>query len=165
MKGTWALGDIAGNYMLRHNSNLEASYVAHNVLNYENRQPADHHGMPFAVFALPQVGSVGMTEEEARKTGRKLRVGRAEYSDVTYGISLHDDDGFVKVIAGAETREILGCHILGSDASMLVQGIATLMRLHQKTDAVTQAIYIHPALSEVVQKAFIRCEAAEPSSM
>ncbi len=163
VKGIWALGDIAGNYMLRHNSNLEAAYVAHNVLNYADKQPADHHGMPFAVFASPQVGSVGMTEAEARKTGRKLRVGRAEYSDVTYGISLHDNDGFVKVIADAETREILGCHILGADASILVQEVANLVRMRQKTDAITQAIYIHPALPEVVQKAFLRCEAADPS--
>ncbi|HEX5368769.1 MAG TPA: FAD-dependent oxidoreductase [Dehalococcoidia bacterium] len=163
VRGIWALGDITGNYMLRHNSNLEASYVAHNVLNYAAKQPADHHGMPFAVFASPQVGGVGLTEGEARKGGRKVRVGRGEYSDVTYGISLHDRDGFIKVIADAETREVLGCHIIGTDASILTQEVANVVRQRQTTDSITQAIYIHPALPEVVQKAFLRCEAADPS--
>ncbi|HEX5369900.1 MAG TPA: dihydrolipoamide dehydrogenase, partial [Dehalococcoidia bacterium] len=61
------------------------------------------------------------------------------------------------------TREVLGCHIIGTDASILTQEVANVVRLRQTTDSITQAIYIHPALPEVVQKAFLRCEAADPS--
>jgi dihydrolipoamide dehydrogenase len=163
VRGIWALGDIVGNFTLRHNSDLEAWYVAHNALNYADRRPVDHSGMPFAVFGSPQVGGVGLTETRARDGGRKIKVGRARYNDVTYGIALKDDDGFVKVIADEATREILGCHILGADASILIQEAANAIRLHQQTDAITQSIYIHPALPEVVQKAFINCEAADPA--
>ena len=152
--GIWALGDIAGYYMLRHNSNLEASHVANNLLNPEKRIAVDHHGMPHAVFASPQVGSVGITEAEAERRGKPYLVGRAEYSDVTYGMALRDESGFVKVIVDEESGEVLGCHILGTDASILVQEAALLIRHHLPYDAITSSVYIHPALPEVVQRAF-----------
>ena len=154
VEGVWALGDIVGAYLLKHSANLEAGHVAHNLLNIDDQVPVDYHAMPHAVFASPQVGSVGMTEREARASGRPYVAGSYDYDETAYGASIEDHDGFVKVLADSETHEMLGVHVLGVDASTLVQGPATLMRSRAKVDVVQRAIFIHPALPEVIQRAF-----------
>jgi len=154
VSGIWALGDIVGRYLLKHSANLEAAFVAHNAFNPENNVPVDYHAMPHAIFASPQVASVGLTEREAGEAGVPFVANTYKYYDTAYGSSIEDKDGFVKVLAHRETREILGCHIIGSEASMLIQEVANAMRVRMTTDAITQAIYVHPALPEVVQRAF-----------
>jgi dihydrolipoamide dehydrogenase len=152
--GVWALGDIVGEFQLKHSANLEAAHVAHNLVHPDRLVAVDYRAMPHAVFASPQIGSVGDTEQAARAAGRRFTVARYDYDETAYGASIEDHDGFVKVLADQETRAILGCHILGTDASTLVQGVATLMRAGETVDAVRQAIFVHPALPEVVQRAF-----------
>ena len=117
-------------------------------------QPVDYHAMPHAVFGSPQVGAAGLTEAEARERGKRYITGRADYIDTAYGEALDDHDGFVKVIADAESHEILGCHVIGTDAAILVHDMANAMRRHETTEAITGAVYIHLALSEVVKDAF-----------
>ena len=152
--GVWALGDIVGRYLLKHSANLEAAYVGHNMFNPDNQVAVDYNAMPASVFSSPQVASVGITEQEAEKTGTHYVAATYDYSETAYGASILDLDGFVKVLADPETREILGCHIIGTHAAMLIQEVANAMRRHLTTDAVTQSIYVHPALPEVVQRAF-----------
>jgi mycothione reductase len=152
--GVWALGDIVGEYQLKHSANLEAAHVAHNLLHPDRLVPVDYRAMPHAVFASPQVGSVGLTEQAAREARRPHVVGRYDYDETAYGASIEDHDGFVKVLADPQSREILGCHILGTDASTLIQGVTTLMRAGETVDAVRRAIFVHPALPEVIQRAF-----------
>ena len=152
--GIWALGDIVGRYLLKHSANLEAAFVAHNAFNPENNVPVDYHAMPHAIFASPQVASIGLTEREAGEAGVPFVANTYNYYDTAYGSSIEDKDGFVKALAHRETREILGCHIIGSEASMLIQEVANAMRVRMTTDAITQAIYVHPALPEVLQRAF-----------
>jgi hypothetical protein len=69
--GIWALGDIVGRYLLKHSANLEAAYATWNILHPDQKAAVDYHAMPHAVFAAPQVGSVGLTEQEARERGIK----------------------------------------------------------------------------------------------
>lgn len=152
--GVWALGDIVGRYLLKHSANLEAAYVAYNVFNPEGKVPVDYHAMPHAIFASPQVASVGLTEREARDQGIPYAAGTYDYRDTAYGSSIEDRDGFVKALAHQETGEIVGCHMIGSEASILIQEVANAMRMRLTTDAITQSIYVHPALPEVVQRAF-----------
>ena len=152
--GIWALGDIVGKYLLKHSANLEAGHVAHNIFNPDTRVAVDYHAMPHAVFASPQVASVGMTEQEAQQLGVPHAAATYEYINTAYGSSIEDRDGFAKVLAHLETGDILGCHIIGSEASILIQEVVNAMRSRQTTDAITQSIYVHPALPEVVQRAF-----------
>ncbi len=152
--GVWALGDIVGRYLLKHSANLEAAHVAHNIFNPENKLPVDYHAMPHAIFASPQVASVGLTERQAKDQGLPYVASTYKYYDTAYGASIEDRDGFVKVLAHRETGEILGCHIIGSEASILIQEVANAMRMRLTTDAITQPIYVHPALPEVIQRAF-----------
>ena len=152
--GVWALGDIVGKNLLKHGANLEAAYVAHNIFNPDRKVAVDYHAVPHAIFASPQVAGVGLTEQRANQLGISYSTATYDYHDTAYGSSIEDRDGFVKVLADAESREILGCHIIGTDASVLIQEVANAMRLRQTTDAITQSIYVHPALPEVVQRAF-----------
>ena len=152
--GIWTLGDIVGRYLLKHSANLEAAYVSNNIFNPDNRVAIDYQAMPHAIFASPQVASVGLTEQAAKEQGVPYVAATYDYYDTAYGSSIEDKDGFAKVLANPETAEILGCHIIGSDASMLIQEAANAMRMRLTTAAITQAIYVHPALPEVVQRAF-----------
>ena len=152
--GIWALGDIVGKNLLKHNANLEAAYVSHNMFNPDSKVAVNYHAMPHAIFASPQVAGVGLTEQQAQEQGVNYAVATYPYIETAYGSSIEDRDGFVKVLAHRETEEILGCHIIGTDASILIQEVANAMRSGLSTDAITQAIYVHPALPEVVQRAF-----------
>jgi mycothione reductase len=152
--GIWALGDIVGAYMLKHSANLEAAHVAHNLLHPDDLQPVDYHAMPHAIFGSPQVGSVGLVEREARERGVPHVVASYEYDQTAFGSSIEEHDGFVKVLANPDSGEILGCHILGADASTLIQGVANLVRSRLSVDVMRRAIFVHPALPEVVQAAF-----------
>ncbi len=154
--GIWATGDIVGNYLLKHVGDLEGDYVSHNIFNPNDKIPVDYHGVPHAVFASPRVAGVGLTEREAKERGIDFAVSSLRYDQSSYGGSIEDHDGFVKVLADRKTREILGCHIIGTEASVLIQEPAIAMRLHASVEAITKAIYVHPALPEVVQQAFRR---------
>lgn len=153
--GIWALGDVVGRYRLKHNANLEAAHVAHNILNPEQLAPVDYHAMPAAIFGSPQIGSVGMTEQAAEERGIPYAVATYAYDETAYGQSVEDHDGFVKVLADPSSGEILGCHVIGQDASVLVQEAVNLMRARLPIDVIAQSIYIHPALPEVMQAAFV----------
>ena len=152
--GIWALGDIVGKYLLKHSANLEAAYASNNIMNPDNQAAVDYSAMPHAVFASPQVASVGLTEQEADGRGASYITATYNYSDTAYGASIEDKDGFVKVLAEPASGEILGCHIIGTDAATPIQEAANAMRARLSTDTITQSIYVHPALPEVVQRAF-----------
>ena len=152
--GIWALGDIVGRYLLKHSANSEAAYVSNNILDPGNQVAVNYHAMPHAVFASPQVASVGMTEQEAEGRGATYVTATYNYSDTAYGASIEDKDGFVKVLADPESGEILGCHIIGTDAATLVQEAANGMRFRAGVEVIVESIYVNPALPEVMQRAF-----------
>ncbi len=152
--GIWALGDIVGKWHLKHSANLEAAHVANNMLNPEGLAEVDYHAMPWAIFGSPQIGGVGLSENEAEEQGVPYAVATYPYDQTAYGASIKDRDGFVKVLADPETGEILGCHVIGHEASILVQEAVNVMRFRLPIDVLAQSIYIHPALPEVLQGAF-----------
>ncbi len=152
--GIWALGDATGKYMFRHTANYESDVVWTNAFT-EHKHPADYHAVPHAVFGYPQVAGVGMTEQEAQAAAYGILVGRASYTDVTMGYAMAEEDSLVKVVVDQESRRILGCHIVGSQASILVQQVAYLMNAgDQDYFPLANSQIIHPALSEVVIHAF-----------
>ncbi|MEO8511439.1 MAG: mycothione reductase [Chloroflexota bacterium] len=152
--GIWALGDIVGRHQLKHNANLEAAHVANNLLNPDALAAVDYHGMPAAVFGSPQIGSVGLTEQAAEEQGIRYISATYAYDATAYGGSIEDHDGFVKVLADPDSGEVLGCHVIGTDASTLVQEAVNLVRFRLPVDVIASSIYIHPALPEVMQAAF-----------
>jgi mycothione reductase len=152
-KNIWALGDAIGKYQYRHTANYESEIVIQNAL-FNMRVPVDEHAVPHAIFTYPQIGSVGLTEADAGKN-RPIYVGIGRYADVAKGYAMAETDGFVKVIVDAETQKILGAHIIGPEASVLVQQIIYLMNAGDEDYMpLARAQTIHPALSEVVVSAF-----------
>ena len=150
----WALGDAIGKHMFRHTANYE-SHILWHAISTGHRHPADFHAVPHAVFGYPQVGGVGMTEAEAIAAGRRIRVGKSRYTDVTKGYAMAEEDSLVKVIVEQETDKILGCHIVGSDAAILVQQVVYIMNAgDQSYGPLADSQVIHPALSEAVIAAF-----------
>ncbi|WP_222918805.1 dihydrolipoyl dehydrogenase [Natrinema sp. SYSU A 869] len=151
-EGVWALGDIVGEYLLKHNANHEARAVARNLFG-DNPEPVDYSAMPFAVFASPEVAGVGLTEQELRATDREYAKRTYRYEETARGSAMHAE-GFVKPIIDLE-GEILGCHIIGPEASDLIQEVVVAMTAGSGTvQDIRQSVHIHPALSEVVQRAF-----------
>ena len=100
--GIWALGDIVGKNLLKHSSNLETAYVANNIFNPDQKVAISYHAMPHAIFASPQVGGVGLTEQEAISLGTPYTAAMYDYYDTAFGSSIEDTDGFVKVLAHPE---------------------------------------------------------------
>jgi dihydrolipoamide dehydrogenase len=98
---------------------------------------------------------VGLTEKEAKEIGYAILVGRSKYTDTAKGFAMAEDDTLVKVVVESESRRILGCHIVGPEASDLVQQVVYLMNTdHQDYIPMARSQVIHPALSEVVTRAF-----------
>jgi len=153
-KNIWAFGDAIGIQMFKHVANYEAGIVWHNAV-HDHKVPMDFSAAPHAVFTHPQVASVGLKEEEAKQKYHKVLVGNAFYRDIAMGAAMGFPEGFVKVIVEAETGKILGGHIIGPEASILVQEIVNAMISETGSFApISQGMHIHPAMSEVVQNAF-----------
>jgi dihydrolipoamide dehydrogenase len=151
--GVFALGDAVGRYLLKHNANHEAQYAFQNMASPDAKVAVDYAAMPHAVFSSPQVAAVGETEEALRARGADYLVGRREYLGAAMGQALRDEDGLVKILVDRASREILGCHIVGTDAATLLHEVLAVMRLGGTVDDLGGIVHVHPALSEVVQRA------------
>ncbi len=154
-KNIWVLGDLAGVYLFRHSANLEAEYAVKNILG--KKKAVDYSPMPHAVFTNPQIAGVGLTEQECEEKTLKYIVGKYEYKNTAMGEAMKEKEGFVKFIVDKKTKEILGCHILGPDASVLLHEVCVAMKADRKMalKILQSTVHVHPALNEVVQRAAI----------
>jgi len=148
----WAFGDAIGKYMFKHVANYETQIAWYNYTGH--KEVVDYSAVPYAVFCNPQIASVGMTEEEARKTGKTLLFAHYDYKDTAKGGAMAIEEGFVKIIVEDNTFKILGAHIIGPYAPMLMQEIVNAMNIENGIRSIQNAMYIHPALPEVIQRAF-----------
>ncbi len=154
--GIWAIGDIANNYQLKHLANAEAAIAFWNIAHPDDVRHQSYKAVPSAVFSNPQVATVGLTEQEAIKQGRSFTVGRRDYGGTAYGWAMVDETGFAKVLVDDETGLILGAHVLGAQASSLIQPLIQAMQFDQRAeDVARQVFYIHPALTEVIENTLL----------
>jgi dihydrolipoamide dehydrogenase len=130
--GIWAIGDALGGLQFRHKANADAEILVKNMFRpAAARMPVDYSVVPWAVFTHPQIGHVGMTEGEAVAKGHEILVAVNHYSSVAKGYAMGyapgaPDDGFVKVIVD-KNGKILGAHVVGPEAALLVQPFVYLM--------------------------------------
>ncbi|QGF23962.1 mycothione reductase [Raineyella fluvialis] len=156
VEGIWALGDVSSPYLLKHVANAEARTVQHNLLHPDDLVATDHRFVPHAVFGSPQIAATGLTEQEARGRGLRYITATQDYRDVAYGWAMEDDGHFCKLLADPATGQLLGAHIIGPQASVLLQPLvqAAALGLDLRTLARSQ-YWIHPALTEVVENALL----------
>jgi mycothione reductase len=154
--GIWALGDLANHYQLKHMANAEARVVWHNIAHPGQPRKAAFPVVPAAVFADPQVASAGATEQDLQAAGRPYTASTRAYRDTAYGWALQDSGSFAKILADPGTRLLLGAHIIGPQASILIQPLVQAMCLGNTVDEVASGVlYIHPALTEVIEQALL----------
>lgn len=147
VENIWAVGDANGRQMFRHAANREATVAWHNATSPE-KTAMDYGAVPHAVYSYPQIASVGLTEEAARKDHQVL-VAKAHYRDIAKGEAMGEERGFAKVVVNKETDRIIGFHIIGPQAPLLIQEIVNAMNCGDTVDALS-GIHIHPSLSEIV---------------
>jgi dihydrolipoamide dehydrogenase len=151
VNGIFALGDAVGRYLFKHAANHEAQYAYYNLM-HEKKMPVDYAAMPHAIFSSPQIASAGYTEQELKKNNIPYTKAVYPYIKTAMGEAIKDRDGFAKLLASREGK-ILGCHIVGSHASILIHEVLVAMKLGAGVDSILRTVHIHPALPEVVSRA------------
>ncbi|WIX78721.1 mycothione reductase [Amycolatopsis carbonis] len=154
--GIYALGDISSPYELKHVANHEARVVQHNLLHPDDRIKADHRFVPHAVFTSPQIASVGLTEQDARARGVSYVVSKQDYAGIAYGWAMEDTTGFAKLLADPATGQLLGAHIIGPQASSVIQPLIQAMSFGLDARTMARGQYwIHPAMPELIENALL----------
>lgn len=145
----WAFGDVIGKQMFRHVANKEASLAWHNAV-FEEKIKMGYDASPYAVFSHPQIASLGLTEEQAIKNNHEILIGRANYLDVAKGGAMMEEESFAKAIVDKNTWKILGFHIIGPYAPILIQEVTNAMATGGSMHPIAKGMHIHPALSELI---------------
>jgi mycothione reductase len=154
--GIWALGDITSPVQLKHTANSETKAIAHNLRNPDDLIAADMRFIPHAVFGLPQVAAVGPTETELIESGTPYRSVVRHYSDAAYGWAMEDTTSIVKLIADPNAERLLAAHVIGPQASTLIQQLIMGMTMDISIEQMARGqLYIHPALPEVIEQALL----------
>ncbi len=156
VKNIWGFGDATGRHLFKHVANYESRVVYANAV-LKRPVTVDYHAVPHAVFAYPEIASVGVKESEAVSSfgEEEILVGFKLFAQTARGEAMGLRNCFVKVILEETTGKILGAHIIGPQASILIQEIINLMYTQDQTPApIYQGMHIHPSLSEVVQRSF-----------
>jgi dihydrolipoamide dehydrogenase len=150
----YAIGDLVGPPWLAHKAMHEGVLCVERIAG-EDVRPLDPTLIPGCTYSLPQIASVGLTEEQARAGGREVRVGRFPWLGNGKAIALGSTDGVVKTIFDAATGELLGAHLLGPDVTELIQGFAIARGLETTEHELMRTIFPHPTLSEAMHESVL----------
>jgi dihydrolipoamide dehydrogenase len=149
--GIYAIGDVSGQPMLAHKASKEGEVVAEVIAGHKAAK--DWVGIPAAIFTDPEIATVGVTEEDAKKRGLDVRVGKFPFAALGRAMAVNETDGFFKVIADKKTSEVLGIHIVGPEASDLISEGALALEMHAFLEDIGLTIHPHPTLGEGMMEA------------
>jgi len=147
-KNIFAIGDANGEQMFTHAANREAALAIDNVL-HDGKATIHRNSVPHAVYSYPPIASVGLAEQAA-KENHKVVVGTTRYYAVAKGEAMMEKEGFAKAIVDKDSERILGFHIVGPYAPMLIQEVVNAMTSGGQVNELYEGIHIHPALSELI---------------
>ncbi len=151
VKGLYAIGDVAGPPWLAHKASHEGVHCADHIA---GKDPAPLTApIPGCTYTTPQVASVGMTEAQAKKNGREVKVGRFPFRANGRAIAAGETEGFVKTVFDAETGALLGAHMIGGEVTEMIQGFALAMTLEATEAEIMGAVFPHPTMSEAMHEA------------
>jgi pyruvate/2-oxoglutarate dehydrogenase complex dihydrolipoamide dehydrogenase (E3) component len=147
--GIWALGDVNGRGAFTHTSYNDYEIVAANLLDGEERRVSDRFPV-YALFTDPPLARAGMTEREARHSGRSVLVGRREMARVGRARERGETQGFMQILVDADSQKILGASLLGIEADEAIHCIIDIMSAGLPYSAIRRAVHIHPTVSELI---------------
>ena len=148
----YAIGDVSGPPWLAHVASAQGHIVAEHSAGF-NVSPIDYSNIPGCTYCQPQVGSLGMTEEKAISSGFKIKVGKFSFQASGKAMAVGDTVGFVKLIFDEKYGELLGAHIVGSEATEMIAELGMAKALEATWDDLSMTIHAHPTLSEAIMEA------------
>ena len=151
LPGVFAIGDAVGGKLLAHKAEEEGVIAAEVIAGHKVRM--DHRSMPSVVYTWPEIATVGLAEHEVKESGREYRTGKFPFSANGRARTMGETGGFVKFIADAATDELLGCHIIGPNASDLIQEVVLAFEYRGSSEDIGITVHSHPTLSETVKEA------------
>ncbi|CUS92483.1 dihydrolipoamide dehydrogenase [Candidatus Kryptonium thompsonii] len=150
--GIYAIGDVIGPPLLAHAASAEGIRCVENIAGVETL-PVDYNGIPSCTYCIPQVASIGLTEQKAIELGYEIRVGRFPFRANGKALALGETEGIVKVIFDAKYGELLGAHIIGPEATELIAEFGVVKTLEGTAFEIAKTIHAHPTLSETLMEA------------
>ena len=148
----YAIGDVSGPPWLAHVASAQGHVAAEHAVG-RNAHPVDYLNIPGCTYCQPQVASLGMTEAAAKKAGHEIKVGRFDFRASGKALATGDSTGFVKIIFDKKYGELLGCHIVGSEATELIAELGVAKALETTWQEIAMTVHAHPTLSEAVMEA------------
>ncbi|CUS80792.1 dihydrolipoamide dehydrogenase [Candidatus Kryptonium thompsonii] len=150
--GIYAIGDVIGPPLLAHVASAEGIRCVENIAGVETL-PVDYNGIPNCTYCIPQVASIGLTEQKAIELGYEIRVGRFPFRANGKALALGETEGMVKVIFDAKYGELLGAHIIGPEATELIAEFGVVKTLEGTAFEIAKTVHAHPTLSETLMEA------------
>jgi dihydrolipoamide dehydrogenase len=153
--GVYAIGDLVGPPWLAHKAMHEAVVCVEKIAGLDDVRPLDTSRVPACTYCLPQIASVGLTEERARAAGHDVKVGRFPYRANGKAIAIGEPEGLVKTVFDAGSGELLGAHMIGAEVTELIQGFVIARSLEATEADLMASIFPHPTLSETMHEAVL----------
>jgi dihydrolipoamide dehydrogenase len=150
--GVYAIGDVIGPPWLAHVATAEGIHCVEAIAG-KKPAPIDYTSIPGCTYCQPQIASVGLTEEKAKAAGHELRIGRFPFRPLGKAVAIGEAEGMVKLIFDAKYGELLGAHILGSEATEMIAELVIARRLDATAEGIFRSIHAHPTLGEAVMEA------------
>jgi dihydrolipoamide dehydrogenase len=157
ISGLYAIGDVTGAPWLAHKASHEGVICVEKIAG-KNAHAMIKERIPGCTYSHPQVASVGLTEAKAKAAGFKVKVGKFPFQGNGKAIALGEDQGFIKTVFNAETGELLGAHMIGAEVTELIQGYAIAMQAEATEETLSETVFPHPTLSEMMHEAVLDAE-------
>ncbi|MEO0685192.1 MAG: FAD-dependent oxidoreductase, partial [Cyanobacteria bacterium J06649_11] len=151
--GVYAIGDVVGAPWLAHKASHEAIICIEKIAGQKDVHPLNVKRIPGCTYCHPQVASIGLTEDAAKKAGHKIKVGRFPFIGNGKAIALGDPEGMTKVIFDEKTGELLGSHMVGPEVTEMIQGYAIAMTCEATEAELMHTVFPHPTISETMHEA------------
>ena len=152
IENIYAIGDVSGPPWLAHVASAQGQIAVEHAFGYSTNT-LDYSNIPGCTYCQPQVASIGMTEVKAKEVGHEVKIGRFNFSASGKALAIGNSFGFVKIIFDAKYGELLGCHIVGSEATELIAELAIAKALETTWEEIATTVHAHPTLSEAIMEA------------
>jgi len=153
--GIYAIGDVAGAPWLAHKASHEAIICVEKIAGMQDVHPIDKVNIPGCTYSMPQIASVGLTEEAAKAQGYKIKVGKFPFMGNGKAIALREHEGLVKTIFDEKTGELLGAHMIGAEVTEMIQGYVIGKTMEATEIEFMHTIFPHPTLSEMMHESIL----------